>query len=53
MALPICRADSLSVPERMTGACRISETSRLDSDLVQRGSYSRPLDPEIAGNCFG
>ena len=53
MMLPICRTDSLPMPERIPGACRISEISRQDSDLLQRGSCSRPLDPGIADNCSG
>ena len=50
MMLLICRTDSLPVPERMPGTCGISEISRQDSDLLQRDSCSRPLDPEIADN---
>ena len=53
MKLMICRTDSLPMPERMPGTCGVSEVSRQDSDLLQRGSCSRPLDPEIAGNCSG
>ena len=50
--LPICRTDSLPVPERMLGTCGISEIFRQDSDLLQRDSCSRPWDPETADNCF-
>ena len=53
MKLSICRADSLPVPERMLGTCGISEISRQDSELLQRDSCSRPLDPKIADNCSG
>ena len=53
MMLSICRTDSLPVLERIPGACGISEISRQDSDLLQRGSCSGPLDPEIADNCSG
>ena len=53
MKLPICRADSLPVAERMPGTCVVSEVSRQASELFQRGSCSRPLDPEIADNCSG
>ena len=52
MKLLICRADSLSMPERMPSACGISETSRKDSDLLQRDSCSCPWDPKTADNCF-
>ena len=47
MELPICKTDSLPMPERMPGTCRVSEVSRQDSDLLQRGSCSRPPDNEI------
>ena len=53
MGLLICRIDSLPVPERMLGTCGVSEVSRQASELFQRDSCSRPLDPEIADNCFG
>ena len=53
MKLPICRIDKLPVPERMPGTCRVSEVSRKASELIQRGSCSRPLDLEIADNCSG
>ena len=53
MKLPICKTDSLPVPERIPGTCGISEISRKDSDLLQRDSYSRPLELEIANNCSG
>ena len=53
MELEICRVDSFSVPERMPDACGGSETSRQGSELLQRGSYSRPWNPETANNCFG
>ena len=53
MMLPICRTDSLPVPERMHGTCGIFEISRKDSDLLQRDSCSHPLDPEIADNYSG
>ena len=53
MKLLICRTDSLPVPERMPGTCGVSEVSRQASQMFQRGSCSRPLDPEIADNCFG
>ena len=36
MKLPICRTDSLPVPERMPGTCGISEVFRQDSYLLQR-----------------
>ena len=53
MKLPICRTDSLPVPDRMPGTWGISETSRQDNDLLQRDSCSRPWDPETADNCSG
>ena len=53
MELLICRDDSLFVPERIPGAYGSYETSRKDSDLLQRDSYSCPWDPETADNCFG
>ena len=53
MKLPICRTDSLPVPETMPGTCRVSEVTRQASELIQRGRYSRPLDPGIADNCSG
>ena len=53
MMLPICRTDSLPMPERIPGTCGISEISRQDSDLLQRDSCSCPWDLEIANNCSG
>ena len=53
MKLPICKTDSLPVPERMHGTCVVSEVSRQASKFFQRGSYSRPLDLKIADNCSG
>ena len=53
MELLICRTDSLHVLERMPGTCGVFEVSRQASELFQRGSCSRPLDPEIADNCSG
>ena len=53
MKLPICRADSLPVPERMPGTCRVFEVSRQASELIQRGSCSHPLDPGIVDNYSG
>ena len=53
MTLSICKTDSLPVLERMPGTCGVSKVSRQDSDLLQRGSCSRPLDLEIADNCSG
>ena len=47
MKMPFCRTDSLPMPERMPGTCGISEVSRQASELFQRHSCSRPLDPEI------
>ena len=43
----------LQMPERMPDACGGSETSRQGSELLQRGSYSCPWNPETANNCFG
>ena len=31
---PICRADSLAVPERLAGVCRSSDTSKQDSEAA-------------------
>ena len=53
MKLSICKTDSLPVPERFHGTCRVSEVSRQASELFQRDSCSRPPDPEIADNCSG
>ena len=50
MKLLICRTDSLPVPERMPGTCGVFEVSRQASELIQRGSYSCPLDPGITDN---
>ena len=47
MELRICRVDRFSVPERMPDACGGSETSRQGSELLQRGSYSRPGTPKL------
>ena len=47
MMLPICRTDSLPVPERMPGTCRVSEVSRQASELIWRFSCSRPLIPKL------
>ena len=53
MKLPICRTDSLPVLKGMPGTCGVSEVSRQASELFQRDSCSRPLDPEMADNCSG
>ena len=53
MELPICKTDSLPMPKRMLGTCRVSEVSKQASELFQRDSCSRPLDLEIADNCSG
>ena len=53
MKLLICRTDSLPVPERMPSTCGVSEVSRQASELFQRDSCSRPLDPEIVDNYSG
>ena len=50
MKLPICRTDSLPVPERMLGTSGVFEVSRQASELFQRDSCSRPPDPKIADN---
>ena len=51
MKLLICRTDSLPVPERIPDTRVISESSRQDSNLLLRDSYSRPWNPETADNC--
>ena len=53
MELLICKTDSLLVPKRIPGTCRVSEVSRQASELFQRDSCSRPPDPEITDNCSG
>ena len=50
---PICRADSLAVPERLAGIYCSSEPSKYDSVLVLWGSCSRPWWSGNADNSFG